>query len=413
MAIPRGTCSGAALLLAVLTACGGGGGGGDDPPPVHTVTASVTGDGSITAAGLDLNCPGDCSADAPENTNVSLTATPAPHSTFGGWDSGPCAGSSDPECSFFLLADQAVSASFTPIMFTVEVSVSGSGSVASDDGNLDCGTVCAAAWQEGSAVTLLATPDQYHEFVAWSGGPCDGETNPQCSFVVSGDETITATFAPAMYTVTAAVTGSGSVTSDISGIDCGLDCDEEWQEGTAVTLSATPDQYHEFVAWSGGSCDGDTNPQCSIVVSGDEVIRAEFQPILHTVTLAVVGPTEAGAVTGDAGGLSCPGSCSADLPEGSTLTLTANEVLGWQFTSWSGGPCDGSVDETCVLPVDGPLAVTANYVQVMYTVTAAVTGSGGVTSDISGIDCGLDCEEIWQEGTGITLSATPEEGYAF
>ncbi|MDP6518535.1 MAG: hypothetical protein QF411_01435, partial [Planctomycetota bacterium] len=324
MAIPRGTCSGAALLLAVLTACGGGGGGGDDPPPVHTVTASVTGDGSITAAGLDLNCPGDCSADAPENTNVSLTATPAPHSTFGGWDSGPCAGSSDPECSFFLLADQAVSASFTPIMFTVEVSVSGSGSVASDDGNLDCGTVCAAAWQEGSAVTLLATPDQYHEFVAWSGGPCDGETNPQCSFVVSGDETITATFAPAMYTVTAAVTGSGSVTSDIPGIDCGLDCEEMWQEGTAVTLSATPDQYHEFVAWSGGSCDGETNPQCSIVVSGDEVITATFAPV-------------------------------------------------------------------------------------MYTVTATVTGSGSVTSDIPGIDCGLDCEEMWQEGTAVTLSATPDQ----
>ncbi len=49
--------------------------------------------------------------------------------------------------------------------------------------------------------------------------------------------------------------GTGSVTSQPSGIGCGGDCDESYPIGTVVTLTATPDPGWVFAGWSGdGAC---------------------------------------------------------------------------------------------------------------------------------------------------------------
>ena len=54
-------------------------------------------------------------------------------------------------------------------------------------------------------------------------------------------------------TVTKAGTGSGTVTSSPAGIDCGTDCSEDYQSGTIVTLTATPDSGSDLTNWSGDS----------------------------------------------------------------------------------------------------------------------------------------------------------------
>ena len=381
-------------------------------PIMYTVTAAVSGSGTVTSDLSGIDCGADCDEVWAGGTVVMLTATPDQYHEFVGWSGGSCDGETSATCVITVDGDETLTANFAPIMYTVTAAVSGSGTVTSDLPGIDCGADCDESWQEGTLVTLTATPDQYHEFVGWSGGSCDGETSATCAITVDGDETVTANFAPIMYTVAVAVSGSGTVTSDLPGIDCGADCDEVWQEGTLVTLTATPDTHHEFVAWSGGPCDGDTNPSCAFMVSTDENITATFQPILHTVTVVVIGPTDSGTVTGDAGGIACPGVCSADLPEGSQLTLTASSVDGWQFTNWSGGPCDGSTTDTCLITVDRPVSITATYLTGR-TLTVTNGGGGMVTSDPAGVNCGGDCSESWLEGTVITLTATPDDGYVF
>ena len=47
------------------------------------------------------------------------------------------------------------------------------------------------------------------------------------------------------------------------------------------------------------------------------------------------------------------------------------------------------------------------------TVTKAGTGSGGVTSSPTGIDCGTTCQQEYSSGTGVTLTATPDPGSFF
>lgn len=56
---------------------------------------------------------------------------------------------------------------------------------------------CTNKFDEGETVTLTATPIPGHVFVAWEGGPCDGSTNPVCTFIMpSSDVNIKANFKP-------------------------------------------------------------------------------------------------------------------------------------------------------------------------------------------------------------------------
>ncbi|MDX6623455.1 MAG: hypothetical protein QOE75_1387 [Solirubrobacterales bacterium] len=65
-----------------------------------------------------------------------------------------------------------------------------------------------------------------------------------------------------------------------------------------------------------------------------------------------------GTVTSSAGGLNCGPVCSAILPAGTPVSLSATAAKGFAFGGF-GGPCAGS---SCALTMDGPKAVTAAFV---------------------------------------------------
>jgi hypothetical protein len=72
-----------------------------------SVEVDGTGQGTVTGGGI--NCPGTCSASETPQASVTLTATPAPGSTFTGW-SGACTGTGT--CTVALPYDQNVIATF-------------------------------------------------------------------------------------------------------------------------------------------------------------------------------------------------------------------------------------------------------------------------------------------------------------
>ena len=47
-----------------------------------------------------------------------------------------------------------------------------------------------------------------------------------------------------------------TVVSAPSGVNCPADCEESYDAGLTVTLSADPDADSNFEAWSGAGCDG-------------------------------------------------------------------------------------------------------------------------------------------------------------
>ena len=74
--------------------------------------------------------------------------------------------------------------------------------------------------------------------------------------------------------VSTAGEGSGTVTSDPAGIDCGEDCSEGYEEGTSVTLTATADEGSVFDGWSGPTCEG-TGP-CELTIDDATQVTATF-----------------------------------------------------------------------------------------------------------------------------------------
>src|SRR5262245_39931112 len=114
-----------------------------------TLTVSVTGSGHVTSSPAGINCPGTCSAKYSVRTSVSLAKNADTGWNFAGWG-GSCSGSGG--CTVVMSANHNVSAEFTPVpkkRYTLTVSVTGDGSVASSPGGIACPGDCSETYDEG------------------------------------------------------------------------------------------------------------------------------------------------------------------------------------------------------------------------------------------------------------------------
>ena len=73
--------------------------------------------------------------------------------------------------------------------------------------------------------------------------------------------------------VTKSGSGEGTVTSTPAGIDCGLTCQVDFDDGASVTLTATPASGSTFTEWS-GACSG-TGP-CEVTMREARSVTATF-----------------------------------------------------------------------------------------------------------------------------------------
>lgn len=78
-------------------------------------------------------------------------------------------------------------------------------------------------------------------------------------------------------TLTVTKVGSGTVTSEPPGILCGADCEETFDEGTEVTLWATPDPAFVFWGWGGDCISCGNSDQCDLLVDVDKSCTAAFE----------------------------------------------------------------------------------------------------------------------------------------
>ena len=80
---------------------------------------------------------------------------------------------------------------------------------------------------------------------------------------------------PQQLTLTIDTVGKGSITSDVSGIDCGDDCSESYTQGTTVVLTATETiSDYKFYAFSG--CDSQTANTCNVTMDKSRMVFATF-----------------------------------------------------------------------------------------------------------------------------------------
>lgn len=82
---------------------------------------------------------------------------------------------------------------------------------------------------------------------------------------------------PVQYilTVNVAGLGSGTVTSDVGSINCPSTCQDIYNAGTSVQLTAAPGTCSTFNNWSGGYCSGPGNP-CSLTMNANTTETSTF-----------------------------------------------------------------------------------------------------------------------------------------
>jgi Pro-kumamolisin, activation domain/Divergent InlB B-repeat domain len=236
---------------------------------------------------------------------------------------------------------------------SLTVSVSGSGTVASNPSGISCPSTCSHVFTGGSPVTLTPTPANGWTFSSW-GGACSGSGG--CSVPMNAAETVTATFVP-LEALSVSVTGSGTVTSSPAGINCGSTCNANFAQGSQVTLTATPANGWGFGGW-GGACSGVGS--CVVTMNTAQNVTATFALPQYTLNVSVAGN---GTVTSSPSGISCPSVCTMNYTTGTPVTLTATPAGGATFNGW-GGACSGN----------GSCQVTMNSFE---SVTAMFSASGG------------------------------------
>ena len=214
----------------------------------------------------------------------------------------------------------------------------------------------------------------------------------------------------AALTVAKSGNGSGSVTSNPAGINCGATCSASYAYATSVTLTATAATGSSFAGWSGGGCSGIGT--CTVSVTANTTVTATFTLNSYTLGVSKSG-NGSGTVTSNLSGIDCGATCSASYLYGTTVTLTATAATGSTFSGWSGAGCSGT--GTCVVTIAGATTVTATFTLNSYTlsVNKSGNGAGSVIANTGSINCGATCSGSYLYGTTVTLTATAATGSTF
>jgi hypothetical protein len=141
---------------------------------VYDVALNVTGPGSLT-----LDPPG---GSYPDGTVVTVTATPDANASFDGFG-GDLTGTTTPQ-QLTVDADKTVSADFSAVLYTLDVTTEGNGTVAVDPPT--------GPYPAGSIVTLTAQPAEGHLLGSWSGD-ASGFANP-LDVTMDGNKAVHAKF---------------------------------------------------------------------------------------------------------------------------------------------------------------------------------------------------------------------------
>jgi hypothetical protein len=133
-------------------------------------------------------------------------------------------------------------------------------------------------------------------------------------------------------TVTRAGTGTGTVTSNPAGINCGTACTANFTSGTSVTLTAVAASGSAFAGWS-GACTGTAN--CVLALTQLQSVTATFN------TSGGTGGTCANPITfsGNTGNFNTTGAA---------CYRTNANIAGWGCYNFDGRTLTvGGVARTC------------------------------------------------------------------
>lgn len=244
--------------------------------------------------------------------------------------------------------------------------------------------------EEGTILVVQAVPNTGYRFLAWVEGDMQVSTELCYTFTVTSDRTLTAIFEPISEPIpkpTYFINTSATVGGTVSGAG-------EYEQGSSVTLTATPESGYLFVGWTENNEQISTDESFTFIVDRDRTLAANFAPITqptYTInTSATVGGTASGG---------------GKYEQGAFVTLTAMPESEYLFIGWTENGEQVSTDESFTFIVEQDRTLVANFEpipQTFYTVQVSSTQGGKVEGGGS-----------YEKGTYIMVNAVPDNGYRF
>jgi Divergent InlB B-repeat domain len=215
--------------------------------------------------------------------------------------------------------------------------------------------------------------------------------------------------APQNYVLSLQISGTGTVKSAPTGIDCTTSCNAEFASGTALVLTATPSAGQSFTGWT-GACSG-AQTTCAVTLDQALSVTSTFIPSTgqtsYALSLSVSGN---GRVASSPSGIDCGTTCSAGFTAGTSVTLTATPSAGQVFSRWEGA-CAGT-QPTCVLALSQVRTAQAVFAAAPAGITFQTSQLLENSDDFNigrtllAVNRGGDVMTLWEQSDGSPSGGT-------
>lgn len=240
-------------------------------------------------------------------------------------------------------AAQSQTATITanPIIRMVTIQINGSGTTNPVAGSYSV--------NNGSTVNVTATPSAGYRFSGWTVNGQTTTANP-LSVTATSDLLIVASFVNITHIITIQVSGQGS-TNPVTGT-------YTQNEGTTITVTATPTTGYTFTGWMIDGTPYTTNP-VTVTMNMDHTALAQFAVIPPPATYTLSITSNLSGFYATVNGVQKLVPYSEALTGGSyALAVPSNLTVGsdiYNFTQWADGST--SPTKTIQLTADTPLTV--------------------------------------------------------
>ena len=377
---------------------------------------------------------------------VTVTATPFDGYSFVNWTEDGTAVSADAAYTFTVTSDRYLVANFEEniVYYTVTLSAN-----PADGGSVNG----AGTYEEGTSVTVTATPAEGYSFVNWTEDGTAVSADAAYTFTISGNRTLVANFNVVIPTVNilsigdySAISGAETTISvnlnnsdDVVAfqLDIPLDASLSYVSGSAaLTSRATANHFMtaqvvsnntlRFIVYSMPSTPfiGENGAIVTFDITGSvagtyaldmtnailsdaqgqslsiEIVNGSIEILpLPTYTInAGVYPEGAGTVTG-----------AGEYEEGETATLTATAIGEYYFVNWTEGETEVSTDATYSFVVTEDRNLVANFTASSMNILS-IGDYTGAEGEILTIDINLANEDVV---SGFQFDIPINEGFTY
>lgn len=243
-------------------------------------------------------------------------------------------------------------------------------------------TTGTGTFNQGSSVTLTATPNAGYSFLNWTENGTIVSTSSSYQLTMAGNKALVANFTLSLVLTLSSSPSVGGTTTGAGS----------FTPGASTTVTATPNTGYTFVNWTEGTT----------IVSAEAIYTS---PLNTSRTLVANFATSGFALNVIAiNGTVVKNPVLASYNSGAIVQLTATPSTGYTFTGWS-GDATGSLNPVSVT-MNSNKNVTANFTAVANTFALNVVAVNGTVLKVPS-------KTDYNSGEIVALTATPATGYTF